>query len=229
MSRGWGAMGTEGGSFGSFAKRYGAPLMLFARSRFGLDHDRAGELTQRFFLRELEREREAERAIFRLFDAERGRFRSLLARSFWRFCRDELAKEGRRRVLAAFPDESAVDDFEMARLVSRDMLNSLRREVEGRLTDGDDRRVLGLKWPVDLSEPPLTNAEVCRRLGLARGVVRGALRRIADFLTHALNRRLLDAGLDAEDARELLGDYWRALDEEDRRSHPAAGSAGEIG
>lgn len=218
LSSGWGGRGTEGGPHASFFKRYYLPLSQYARLKFGVDAALAEELAARYFSRQWERDRGEGAAIFRLYDAGKGRFRSFLATAFWRFCRDELEKESRRRgrALDSVPEELlSRDHFEFGRLVAREMFNALRAEIQS-MSDEGERAFLELKWPRDLLSSPLPEAEIGRRLGLPRGQVRGLNRRIADRFTYLLHKQAAAAGLNEDEARTLLGDCCRALDHEER-------------
>lgn len=217
---GWGEHGTEGGPHASFFKRYHGPLARYARAKFKVDADRAEDLVSRYLTRQLERDR-ARGSIFRLYDPEKGRFRSLLAVSFWRFARDELDKDLRQPPLFLGDDEPGAEDDEFCRLVAREFFNALRRDIARGLAD-DERRVLDLQWPEDPAAEPAGKAAIERALGLSRARVRTIAARIADRFTYQLRRRIHAAGLSPDEARDLLGDCCRVLDQEQRRSEGQA-------
>lgn len=214
---GWGEGGTQGGPFASFFRRYQGPLAAYARHRLRVDPGLAEELAARFVARELERAERGERPIFRLHDPASGRFRSLLATSFWRFARDELAKEARRGGpsldhpdVAEEEDSAAQDAF--CRLVAREFFNVVRAAIRAELVEEDALAVLELKWPADLAAEPLNNAEVQRRLGLSRSRVRTLVRRIgAGFVKH-LGSVAGQAGLTPAELDPFLADACAVLD-----------------
>lgn len=210
---GWGAGGTEGGPWASFFRRYQRPLTRYAALRFGVDAELAEELAARYVARELSRERQGDRPIFRLFDPTAGRFRSLLATSFWRFARDELQKEGRRRGAPLddprVAEEGADDEF--CRLVAREFFEVVRDRLR-QAADEHEAAVLDLKWPRELAADPLNNAEVGRRLGLSRGQVRSLVNRIGERFVRELRRLAEQAGLSPGELEPFLGDTCRVLD-----------------
>lgn len=214
----WGGQGTEGGPWASFFARYQRPLSSYARRRFGVDADLAEELAARFVARELAREQRGERPIFRLYNPAAGRFRSLLATSFWRFARDELQKESRRKgvSLDAYPDlgrEVEADD-EFCKLVAREFFNVVRETIRKDLDSDDARTVLDLKWPVDPSADPLSNTEVERETGLSRSKVRTLTKRVGEAFLKALKRYATDAGLSPGEIHPFLADTCAVLDRE---------------
>lgn len=84
------------------AEQYWRPLYAYVRRRWSLDPDRASELTQDLFVRDLERE------IFGRFDPGRARFRTYL-----RTCADNLARdEARRRTAAKRGGAAATTDVD---------------------------------------------------------------------------------------------------------------------
>jgi len=218
----WGRRGTEGGPWASFFRRYERPLADYARRRLGVDPGLAEELAARFVARELGRDRAGEPPIFRLYDPQRGRFRSLLATTFFRFARDELAKEGRRsgpsleEALAADP---AADDA-FCGLVARELFEVVRGRLRADAAGPEEVAVLDLKWPAGPSGAPLPNAEVERRLGLSRARVRTLTDRIAAGFVRHLRRIATQAGLSPAELEPFLGDTCHALDRAGR-----AGSA----
>lgn len=219
MSRGWGRHGTQGGRMASFYKRYYHPLKRYGRYKFGLTDNQADEYVARYMARECEREVN-EAAVFRLFDADKGRFRSLLATSFWRFCRDELRKDQRQQSFEPLDDIDEADgaDFEFCRLVARDFFNHMRQGLLKTLTDAKEQQVLALKWPEDIDHEPAKNASIERQLGLTRAQVRTIQQRIAQQFLYLLRRQLHRAGLSKDCAQALLGDTCRVLDQEQAMS-----------
>lgn len=216
----WGAYGTQGGPWASFFRRYERPLAHYACRRLGVDHDFGEELAARFIARELGREHGGERPIFRLYDSQQGRFRSLLATSFWRFARDELEKEGRRRGVcleegAALALEQEADD-EFCRLVAREFLEVLRGRLRDDARSQDEIAVLNLKWPEDPFADPLSNTEVERELGLSRSKVRTLTKRIGAGFVHHLREIAAQAGLSPAEIHPFLGDTCHALDRGER-------------
>lgn len=214
---GWGSHGTVGGPMASFFKRYHSPLVRYARYKFSISDQDAEELASAFLLRELEKERRS-RSLYQLYKADKGRFRNLLASSFWRFCRDQLKSNKDRRALSLDRPELIADDeagLELGRLITRELFNTVRMELAEGL-DEDERRVLSLKWPEDPDRAPASNAELQRQLGLTRGRVRQVMGRLADRFTLAFRRMVREAGLNADEARALLGSCSRILQEEQR-------------
>ncbi|MDF1665437.1 MAG: hypothetical protein P1V97_26995 [Planctomycetota bacterium] len=220
IQSGWGAAGTKGGASASFFKRYYTPLLRYCRHKFSVSDAMAEDLVSRFVAREFERECEHKNAVFRLYDPERGRFRSYLASAFWRFARDELEKEQRRRgvSLESIEDqrEQSAEDFEFCRLVAREFFNNIREKLVAKISDDQEKSCLDLKWPVDSDNEPKSNAEIERTLGLSRSKVRTIVGKIADHFTFVLYQQIYQAGLSASDAKEILGDCCRVLDEEQK-------------
>lgn len=205
---------------GSFAKRYYEPLWRVAALDFpGVDESAARDLAQAFLLRELERE-----PVFARYAPSSGheaKFRTYLRTCFWRFCRDELAKGGRLSTssLDALGDEPpAAEKGEFERLVARDLLRSLRaRVLEGGRAPLDEEaaRYFALKWPVELDQAPLRDAEVAARLGLTRARLRTLKRKVVDRILVALRQQLHAEGLGAADVDRALEGYLAALGRED--------------
>lgn len=80
---------------GLLAAQYWSPIFAYLRRRWHLDPERAAELTQDLFLRDLERE------MFARFDPERARFRTFL-----RNCADNLVRDQARMASAAMRSAS---------------------------------------------------------------------------------------------------------------------------
>lgn len=204
---------------GSFAKRYYAALSRVAQLDFpGVDASLAQELAQAFLVRELEREPVFER--YAPGGGHDAKFRTYLRTCFWRFCRDELAKERRRHAVSldALPDEPPADAGELERLVARDLLRSLRQRIltggRGPL-DPDASRYVALKWPDDIHAPPRTDQEVGAALGLSRGQLRTLKRRVLDRVLLALRQQLREEGLGDDEVDRALQGYLTALGRED--------------
>jgi len=215
----WGQHGTQGGPWASFVQRYQRPLALYARRRLGVDAELADELAARFVARELGREHDGQRPLFRLYDPNQGRFRSLLATAFWRFARDELAKEGRRRgvSLDAHPALGEVEaDDEFCQLVAREFFEVVRARLSEGAESEDERAVLALKWPGGLEAEPLDNAGVERQLGLSRQRVRTCVNKIGERFVRELRRLAEQAGLAPGELQPFVGDTCRALDRSTR-------------
>jgi RNA polymerase sigma factor (sigma-70 family) len=87
------------------AEQYWTPIYTYVRRRWRTPPDRASEIAQELFLRDLERE------TFTRFDPERSRFRTFL-----RTCVDNLVKSEARYNTAAKRDVRvvALDDAELA-------------------------------------------------------------------------------------------------------------------
>ena len=209
---GWGGRGTEGGPWASFFRRYERPLAYYAQRRLGVNAEDAAELAARFVARELSRERAGEVPLFRLYDPQQGRFRSLLATAFWRFGRDELHKERRRehQDLEAVPEQAADDDF--CRLVAREFFEVMRAQLEAATESEAERQVLALKWPPG-GEDPLSNSEIERQSGLSRAQVRTQVAKIGARFVSALRALAQQAGLSPGELQPFVGDVCRALDE----------------
>lgn len=221
IQSGWGAAGTEGGATASFYKRYYTPLLRYCKHKFGVEDALAEDLVSRFVAREFERELDQQRAVFRLYDPEQGRFRSYLASAFWRFARDELEKETRRRgvALEALEQQGSGDDFEFCRLVAREFFNHIRGKIVETVSDDNEKACLELKWPEDADAEPKSNAEIERILGLSRSKVRTMIGKIADRFTYILYQQFYQAGFSASEAKEILGDCCRVIDEEQKIAH----------
>lgn len=215
----WGEGGTEGGPWASFALRYRGPLSAYARRRFGLDPEFAEELSARFLAREVDRARGGHEPLFRLYEPGQGRFRSLLATVFWRFVRDQLELERRRRGLSldALPEPAQPTDDELCRLIARELFAVVRGAVAEGCQDEDERRVLALKWP-PAGGAPLRNAEVQRELGLSRGRVRSIVARIGERFLAELRRLAEQSGVAPGDLIPLLHDTCRALDRDEEEA-----------
>lgn len=209
---GWGGRGTEGGPWASFFLRYERPLAYYAQRRLGVGAELAAELAARFVARELARERSGEEPLFRLYDPQKGRFRSLLATAFWRFGRDELNKERRRDHLALedAPEQEADDAF--CQLVAEEFFQVVRGQLEAAAESDDERAVLALKWPATPDREPLSNSEIERQTGLTRGKVRGHVERIGARFVTALRALAQQAGLTPGELQPFVGDVCRALD-----------------
>lgn len=205
---------------GSFAKRYYEPLWRVAALDFpAVDQSAAQDLAQAFLLRELERE-----PVFARYTPQGGhdaKFRTYLRTCFWRFCRDELAKVGRLSTssLDVLGDEPpAGDACEFERLVARDVLRSLRaRVLEGGRAPLEDEaaRYFALKWPAELDQAPLTDAEIAAKLGVSRARLRTLKRKVVDRILVALREQLRSEGLAAQDVDRALEGYVAALGRED--------------
>lgn len=199
---------------GSFAKRYWEPLWRVALLDFaGLDAAAAQDLAQSFLVRELTREER----VFDRFDgkAHDARFRTYLRACFWRFCRDELEKSGRREA-RPLEVEPAAGSSDLDRLVVRDLLRRLRERVvagDGKPLEPEAVRYFDLKWPTTLDAAPRTDAEVGDALGLPRGQLRTLKRKVADRVVLALRRQLHDEGLSAAAIDAALAGYVGALAE----------------
>jgi RNA polymerase sigma factor (sigma-70 family) len=85
------------------AEQYWTPIYTYVRMRWRLAPDRAAELTQEMFLRDLERD------TFQKYDPDRARFRTFL-----RVCADNLVKEQARFASAAKRDTSAAVSYDEA-------------------------------------------------------------------------------------------------------------------
>ena len=85
------------------AAHYWTPIYAYVRFRWRLEPDRAAELTQELFLKDLERE------TFTRFDPERARFRTFL-----RTCVDNLMRDQSRYERATKRHSSDVVSFELA-------------------------------------------------------------------------------------------------------------------
>lgn len=223
IQSGWGAAGTQGGASASFYKRYYTPLLRYCRHKFAVSDDLAEDLVSRFVAREFERDLKQGKAVFRLYDSQKGRFRSYLASAFWRFARDELEKEQRRRgvsleILEEHQEQSD-DDFEFCRLVAREFFNNIRDKIVKKIFEDDELACLDLKWPIDSDVEPKSNAEIERTLGLSRSKIRTIVGKIADQFTFVLYQQLYQAGLNANEAKEILGDCCLVLDEEQKLIH----------
>lgn len=198
---------------GSFAKRYWEPLWRVALLDFaGLDPAAAQDLAQSFLVRELERDER----VFDRFDgkAHDARFRTYLRACFWRFCRDELEKSGRRAAAPLVVEPPAAGSSDLDRLVVRDLLRRLRERVvagDGKPLEPDAVRYFDLKWPTDLQAAPRTDAEVGAALGLPRGQLRTLKRKVADRVVLALRRQLHDEGLSPAAIDAALAAYVGAL------------------
>ncbi len=201
---------------GSFAKRYYEPLWRVALLDLpGVDAATAHDLAQGFLLRELERA-----PVFERFDPSgrhQAKFRTYLRTCFYRFCRDELVKERRRRGrsledLPAEPPAAGGDAFE--RLVVRDLLRTLRGQVLSELPP-EAARYFTLKWPADLDASPRTDLAVGEALGLSRGKLRTIKRKVIDRLLLALRQQLRSEGLTSGEVDRALAGYLAVLSGED--------------
>lgn len=212
ISKGWGRQGTEGGPFASFFKRYFNPLKRFAMIQWKLDENDASELASMFLLRELERDKDGKAPLFNLYNPEKGRFRNLLAKSYWRFCRDQIHRSSKSP--KSLPDswDEQGGSLGLDELVAREFLNTLRSEVMKSLSKQDELRLFDLKWPRDLAMDPTSNAEILKSLDMTRGRLRVINNKIGDALIAAMHRHFHCAGVTAEDARELIGGYCEVLD-----------------
>lgn len=205
---------------GSFAKRYFEPLWRVATLDFpAIDHSRAQDLAQAFLVRELERVPVFERyAPGARHDAK---FRTYLRTCFYRFCRDELAKERRHAgasldaLSEELPEEGAA---ELDRLIARDLLRHLR----GRILEGgraplapDAASYFQLKWPEDLEAAPASDQEVAEALGLTRAKLRTLKRKVVDRILVALRQELHEEGLTAAEVDRAIEGYVTALGRED--------------
>ena len=85
------------------AAQYWKPIYTYVRFRWRLEPDRAAEVTQELFLKDLERE------TFTRFDPDRGRFRTFL-----RTCADNLMKDQSRYERASKRHAEHVVAFELA-------------------------------------------------------------------------------------------------------------------
>lgn len=94
---------TRGRARDRLAAQYWKPIYTYVRFRWRLAPDRAAELTQELFLKDLERE------TFTKFDPDRGRFRTFL-----RTCADNLMKDQSRYERAGKRHSEHVVSFELA-------------------------------------------------------------------------------------------------------------------
>lgn len=220
LADGWGRNDTEGGPHASFYKRYAGPLRRYARIKFpSAGAEQAEDLVQAFFSRELGREAGGLGPIFRRYRQGRGhggRFRYYLAQSFWRFARDELEKESRRRgrSLASLPDEPGAVDPAFDRLIAREFLNAVRERVLARTEDDRERAYFALKWPEDIGQAPLTDRAIGGELGLTDSRLRRARKAVLGRVVFILNEQLHRDGLDSKAVDPILADYGAILDDE---------------
>ena len=200
----------------SFTKRYFEPLWRSALWDFRwIDTSRAQDLAQAFLLRELERT-----PIFEQYEPLKGhnaKFRTYLRTCFYRFARDELAKERRRGGLSrdALPVELPAASFkEFDRLVTRDLLRNLReRIVASPPMAPEAQQYFDLKWPpITVDEPP-ADAEIAETLNLSRAKLRTIKRKVADRILLAIRRQVHSEGLRGRDADGVLEGYLSILAE----------------
>lgn len=198
----------------SFTKRYFQPLWRCAQLDFGgLDRGAAQDLAQAFLLRELQRT-----PVFERYETGRGhdaKFRTYLRTCFFRFARDELAKERRRRALSldALPVEPPDrTEGELDRLVLRDLLATLREAVtEGEALSAEGQRYFDLKWPADPERGSASDAEIGAALGLPRGQLRTVKKQVVGRIVVALRQLLHRDGLRGRAADSALEEYVALL------------------
>ena len=212
ITKGWGQQGTEGGPFASFFNRYFNPLKRFAMIQWRLNDYDASELASGFLLRELERESAGKTPLFQQFNPLKGRFRNLLAKTYWRYCRDEIYRGKKRAESLPESWDGEEGASRLEDLVAREFLNTLRAEVTRSLEKQDEIRLFDLRWPKDLALDPATNSEIMQTLNMTRGRLRVINNKIADALIAAMHRHFHNAGVNAQEARELIGSYCEVLD-----------------
>ena len=211
---------------GSFWTRYEPCLAEYARHRLRVEASRAVDLARDFCLKQLERERSGERPWIHATYAARQDgpssatwpargFRRFLCTAFYRFCRDELARD-RVLPLPTEHEPTAVDDAEVdafERLAAREVLRLIRDEVVAAwASDALEARFYDLKWPAELAADLPSDAEVGRALDLPRGRLRTVTRRVHGAVIGAVSRRIQADGGSPEEAARLLADYFGVLE-----------------
>lgn len=214
----------------SFWHRYEAPLAHYGARRLRLRPEDASDLARDFCLKQLERERSSERpTVHETYAVRQDRpesrwwpshgFRRFLATSFYRFCRDELAKRrGTTALDASVLDEVSPGDDEardpLALLIVRDVLASVRDEVLEPWSPEDDIRRLyyEAKWPRDLAEEARSDAMVEALVGCTRSELRTAKRHVQDRIVYVLHRRVVEEGWSPDEARRLLLEPFAIVD-----------------
>lgn len=176
---------------------YWYPLYAYVRRR-GYDADRAGDLTQAFFLRFLEKE------YLKDVRPEVGKFRSFLLASLKHFLANEwdrsqaLKRTADRNAISLDEDVAegryalhAVDELtpesiyerQWAMTVLERALDRMRREQESR---GNRVRFEHLQQYLTSSQGEPPYREVASRLGITEGAVKTAIYRLRREFGHAL-------------------------------------------
>lgn len=159
---------------------------------------------------------EQARAMVRAFVARLGATRGLeispqqVGLGFLRFCVATLP--GQRPVNCA---AQALD-----RLVARSRLNQFRRVIlQSTSMSLQERHYLDAKWPNDVSQPPLTDELIGRRLELQNDELVGVKRRVLERLVVTAYDHFTRQGHSAPSARRSLEDHTASWAREDSCDH----------
>jgi hypothetical protein len=220
---------------GSFVKRYCELLIRFAHRIAGalllggqLADGDVAEIVQAYFVRETERQRRTNDAVFERYRADRGTtFKTYLFMSFGSFMRDELAKQATARshvVVAIIDDDHPVlqearDEFgkeELAQVMAEARPHVLRSLKTGNaLEETLQARVLAYferRWPENPPENPRSDVDIYKELELTEAEGKTAKKHLRYTTLREIRARLYEEQLDSEQIDAILADLARRLD-----------------
>ena len=183
---------------------------------------------QGFFTREIEREAQGVEPIFRRYEPgqqHKRKFRNYLASAFWRYCRDELDKDSRRRTqsLETVPEQSILH-AEFERLAVRELLNDLRAKIAKITIDPLELLYFSTKWPTAIEHGPMTDKDVLEHLNqerqqqglecLTRSQLRTVKKKVIERLAYIFDRALYQDFNESKQTDQALKDYLISLRKE---------------